>query len=340
MSLAVFSTKPYDRAFLDRANEGRGLDLNYFEARLDRSTVELAQGAEAVCVFVNDQIDAVILDRLAGLGVGAVLLRCAGFNNIDLAAAESRGIAVARVAAYSPHAVAEFSIGLLLAVTRNLHRGWARVRDDNFSLAGLTGRNLHGRTAGVVGTGAIGAVVARILLQGFGCEVIAHDPAPDPHLRALGVRYVALPELLAGSDIISLHCPLVPGTRPIIDAAAIAMAKPGFVLVNTARGGLVDTAALIDGLKSGRVGAAALDVYEREGPLFFEDHSSQVVDDDLFQRLLTFPNVLVTGHQAFLSEEALAAIAETTLDNFQAWKAGLPMASMLSPGDRTEPPRR
>ncbi|MGK6319556.1 2-hydroxyacid dehydrogenase [Sphingomonas sp. DT-204] len=332
MRVAVFGTKPYDRRFLDTANAAFGHELVYLEPRLDASTVLLATGCEAVCVFVNDRADAEVLERLAAEGVRLVALRCAGFNNVDLAAAERLGIAVVRVPAYSPHAVAEFTVGLLLALDRRIHRAWARVRENNFALDGLIGRNLHGRTVGVVGTGKIGALVARTLRLGFDCEVLAYDVAQDEALVASGIRYVDLPRLMAEAEIITLHCPLTPATRHLIDADAIARARPGVLIVNTSRGALIDTAALIEGLKSRRIGGVALDVYEQEGDLFFEDLSNEIVGDDVFQRLLTFPNVLITGHQAFLTEEALNAIAGTTLRSIADAEAGRPLVNRVDTG--------
>lgn len=325
MRVAVFNTKAYDRRFLTQANAGFGHDLHFLEPRLDAATAPLAKGHEAVCVFVNDVLDAGVLKALASGGTKLVALRCAGFNNVDLAAAERLGIAVVRVPAYSPHAVAEFTIALLLAVDRKVPRAWARVRENNFALDGLIGRNLHGRTAGVIGTGKIGVLVARTLRLGFDCEVLASDIAENPELVAIGVRYVDRATLLAQAEIVTLHCPLTPETRHLIDAAAIARARDGLVIVNTSRGALIDTAALIDGLKARKIGAVALDVYEQEADLFFEDLSNEIISDDLFQRLLTFPNVLVTGHQAFLTEEALDAIARTTLASIADAEAGSPL---------------
>ena len=327
MRIAVFGTKPYDRQFLDGANAKFHHDLTYLEPRLEATTAVLAAGFRAVCVFVNDVVDADVLTRLASGGTRLVALRCAGFNNVDLAAAAKHGIAVVRVPAYSPHAVAEFTIGLLLALDRNIPRAWARVRENNFALDGLIGRNLHGRVAGVVGTGRIGALVARILKLGFGCDVLASDPVVDPALVAIGVRYLAMAELLATAEIVTLHCPLTPITRHLIDAAAIAAAPPRVMIVNTSRGALIDTKALIDGLKQRKIGGAALDVYEQEGDLFYADLSNEIIDDDVFQRLLTFPNVIVTGHQAFLTEEALTAIAETTLASVANFAAGRPLGA-------------
>lgn len=322
MRVAVFSAKAYDRRFLDAANAAFGHELDYFEARLDASTAALAAGRPAVCVFVNDRLDAGVLEALAQVGVKAVALRCAGYNNVDLAAAERLGITVVRVPAYSPEAVAEFTLGLILALDRNIPRAWNRVRENNFALDGLIGRNLSGRVAGVVGTGRIGALVARMLRLGFGCEVLASDVYQDEALIAAGVRYVAVETLLREADIVSLHCPLTPETRHLIDGAAIAQARDGVMIVNTSRGALIDTSALIEGLKNRKVGGVALDVYEQEADLFFEDLSNEIIQDDVFQRLLTFPNVLVTGHQAFLTEEALGAIAETTLGSLSEIEAG------------------
>ena len=322
MRIAVFATKAYDRRFLDLANADFGHDLNWFEARLDDTTAPLADGFDAVCVFVNDRLDAPALTRLAQGGVRAVALRCAGYNNVDLRAAEALGLTVIRVPAYSPEAVAEFTLGLLLAMNRNIPRASARVRENNFALDGLIGRNLSGRAAGVVGTGRIGALVARALKLGFGCEVLAHDVVEDPALTQTGVRYVDRETLLRQSDIISLHCPLTPDTRHLIDGPTLEAARPRVMIVNTSRGALIDTQALIDALKNHRVGGVALDVYEQEGDLFFEDLSNEIIQDDVFQRLLTFPNVLVTGHQAFLTEEALTAIAVTTLSGLAEIEAG------------------
>lgn len=322
MRVAVFSAKAYDRRFLDAANAGFGHGIDYFDARLDASTARLASGYPAVCVFVNDRLDADALEALAAVGVRTVALRCAGFNNVDLAAAEVLGLTVVRVPAYSPEAVAEFTLGLILAVDRNIPRAWNRVRENNFALDGLIGRNLSGRVAGVVGTGRIGALVARMLRLGFGCEVLASDVYQDFELVAAGVRYVPVETLLREADLISLHCPLTPRTRHLIDARAIAEARPGVLIVNTSRGALIDTNALIEGLKSRKVGGVALDVYEQEADLFFEDLSNEIIQDDVFQRLLTFPNVLITGHQAFLTEEALGAIAHTTLASLAEVEAG------------------
>lgn len=319
MDITVFSAKPYDRPFLDAAAASRHR-LSYIEAHLTPTTAPLARGAGAVCAFVNDQVDRAVLETLHGLGVRLVALRSAGFNNVDLAAARRLGVTVARVPAYSPEAVAEHTVAMMLALNRGIHRAYARVREGNFALDGLLGFNMHGRNVGVVGTGRIGAAVVRILL-GFGCHVLAHDPVEDPHLLKLGVRYLPLKALLAASDIVTLHCPLVPQTRHLIDAEAIRGMRPGAMLINTSRGAIVDTPAVIEGLKNGTIGRLGLDVYEEEAALFFEDMSDQVIRDDVFARLLTFPNVLVTGHQGFFTAEAMKAIAETTIANATAFEA-------------------
>jgi len=332
MKVAIFSTKRYDRVHLDAANAdakaARRHQLIYLDAHLAPETVSLAAGAEAVCVFVNDRVDAAVLAGLADLGIRAVVLRSAGYNNVDLASAERLGIAVGRVPAYSPHAVAEHTIALMLCLNRKIHRAYARVREGNFELDGLLGFDMRGRTAGIVGTGKIGLAVARIL-AGFGCGILAADLVEAPDIAALGGDYVSLDELLARADIVSLHCPLTPATHHLIDRAAIDRMKPGVMLINTSRGGVIDTGAVIEGLKSGRIGWLGLDVYEEEADLFFEDLSGQLLQDDAFARLLTFPNVIVTGHQAFFTEDALRAIAETTIANLDALEStGRPLHAL------------
>jgi len=318
MRIAVFSTKPYDRTYLTEA-AGGAHDLVFFEARLTPEAAPLARDAEAVCAFVNDDLGAGVIATLAEAGVRLIALRSAGFNHVDLAAAEAAGIAVARVPAYSPHAVAEHAVAMLLTLNRKTHRAWSRVREGNFALDGLLGFDLYGKSVGIVGTGQIGEVVARIL-HGFGCRLLAHDPVPNPACTSLGARYVGLDELFAESDVITLQCPLTPETHHLIDAKALAKMKRGVMLINTSRGAVVDTSALIQALKSGAVGSVALDVYEEEGDLFFEDLSDSFIPDDVFARLLTFPNVLITGHQAFFTAEALTAIAETTMANVAAFE--------------------
>ncbi len=315
--IRMFSTKRYDREGFERANEAHGHALTFFEPRLELDTVGLADGAPAVCVFVNDDLSAPVIDALASRGTTCVALRCAGFNNVDLDAAERNEITVVRVPAYSPNAVAEHTLALILALNRRIHRGYNRVRDGNFALDGLVGFDLAGKTAGVIGTGKIGMIVARLLWH-LRCRVLAVDIRQDPHLVELGVEYVDLDTLYAESDLISLNCPLTTDTHYLVNAASIAKMRPGVMLVNTGRGALIDTEAVIDGLKSGRVGSLALDVYEEEGRLFFEDRSHEILDDDVFARLLTFHNVLITAHQAFLTHEALDAIATTTLENITA----------------------
>jgi D-lactate dehydrogenase len=330
MHVAVFGARSYDRQYLAAANADGAHELTFLDTDLNARTAPLAAGSEAVCVFVNDRLDAEVLGVLAGSGVRLVALRCAGFNNVDLEAADRLGLPVVRVPAYSPHAVAEFTVGLLLTLDRQIHRAWARTRDNNFALDGLVGSNLHGRTVGVIGTGRIGEIVARILRSGFGCEVLAADIVEDGELTALGIRYVGREILLRESDVITLHCPLTPDTRHVINAAALAQARPGLVIINTSRGGLIDTSALVGALKAGQLGGVALDVYEQEGDLFFRDLSSEIVTDDVFQRLLTFPNVLITGHQAFLTREALTAIARTTMNSFAEAEAGKPLTNRIT----------
>lgn len=324
MDVAVYSTKSYDRRFLEAANEA-GYRLRFIEARLSPETVSLAAGSQAVSAFVNDDLGAHVLETLAGQGVRLVALRSAGFNNIDLEAARAHGVTIARVPAYSPHAVAEHTLALILTLNRKIHRAYNRVREGNFALDGLLGFDLHGKTVGIVGTGKIGEVVARIV-TGFGCTVLAYDPVPNPVCEALGVRYVACEKLCGNSHIITLHCPLTPQTHHLIDADAIRRMRPGVMLVNTSRGPVIDTRAVIRGLKDGSIGSLALDVYEEEADLFFEDLSDRFIGDDVFARLLTFPNVLITGHQGFFTAEAMAAIAEMTLANIASYeRTGRPM---------------
>lgn len=314
MNIAVFSTKPYDRRFLESANRSFGHKLTFFEPRLTRDTATLARGFAAVCIFVNDRVGPKTIATLAEGGTRLIALRCSGFNNVDLRAARDHGIAVVRVPAYSPYAVAEHTIALLLDVNRKIHRAYTRVREGNFALEGLLGFDLHGLTAGIVGTGKIGSVVARIL-NGFGCRLLAHDRQENPECLDIGVRYVDLDTLLSESDIVTLHCPLTPETHHLIDDAAIDRMKQGVTLINTSRGPLIDTRAIIRGLKEGRIGHLGIDVYEEEADLFFEDLSTKVIQDDIFARLTTFPNVVITGHQAFFTRNALDNIAETTLAN-------------------------
>lgn len=330
MKVAVFSTKPYDRAFLEAANRTHGHQLFFFEPRLTPETHIMAAGFPAICVFVNDQLDAQTLATLAGQGTRLIALRCAGFNNVDLAAAHKLGLTVMRVPAYSPYSVAEHTVGLILALNRKIHRSYARVREGNFALDGLLGFDLHGLTVGVVGTGKIGLLVAQIM-KGFGCHILAYDLFPNLESEALGARYVSLPELLAQADIISLHCPLTPETYHLIDAAALSQMKTGVMLINTSRGALVDTQAVIEALKDGKIGYLGLDVYEEEADLFFEDLSNRVIQDDVFARLLMFPNVIVTGHQAFFTQNALERIAEVTLANISCFQQNIPSGNEVTP---------
>jgi D-lactate dehydrogenase len=325
-----FSAKAYDRASFEAASDGRH-QLVFLEPRLEEATVPLAAGADAVCVFVNDVVSESVLAELARADVGLVALRCAGFNNVDVEAATRLGIAVVRVPAYSPNAVAEHTIALILCLNRHIHRAYVRVRDGNFALDGLLGFNLEGKTAGVVGTGQIGRVVARLLWH-LRCRVLAHDPRPDAALVELGVAYTTLDELWAQSDVVSLNCPLTERTHHLVNAATIPRMKPGVMLVNTGRGALIDAAAVLEGLKSHHVGSLALDVYEEEASLFFEDRSHEIITDDVFARLLTFPNVLITAHQGFFTEEALAAIASTTLSNVDEFAAGGPCTNAVGAG--------
>ncbi len=318
MRVAVFSAKRYDIRFLGEANAAAGHALDFLEARLDPHTAPLAEGYEAVCAFVNDIVDAPVLRRLHRGGVGMVALRSAGFNNVDLDAARELGITVSRVPAYSPRSVAEHTVALMLALNRKIHRAYARVREGNFALDGLLGFDLGARTVGVVGTGLIGREVAR-LLKGFGCRVLGYDPYPHEDAVALGVEFVTLGELFSSSDVITLHSPLTPDTHHLVDAVTLQQMKPGVMIINTGRGALIDTAAAIEALKEGHIGYLGLDVYEEEGDLFFEDLSDTVIQDDVFSRLLTFPNVLITGHQAFFTEEALGAIAAATIANISAF---------------------
>ena len=323
MRIAVFSTRSHDREFLEAANAEleAGHELVFLEPRLLPQTVSLGFGFEAICAFVNDQLDGPVLRELAEHGTRHVLLRSAGFNHVNLEAAEELGVHIARVPAYSPASVAEHTVALILGLNRKTHRAYQRVREGNFALQGLLGFDLQGRCVGVVGTGKIGQAFARIML-GFGCEVLASDPDPDPECESMGVTYLAHEELLERADIVSLHCPLTPQTHHFIDDAALERMRPGAMLINTSRGALVDTRAVISALKRGQLGALGLDVYEEEGDMFFQDLSDEVLQDDVFARLLTFPNVLITAHQAFFTRDALERIAQTTVQNAAALGRG------------------
>ncbi len=330
MRVAIFSTKAFERTFLDRANERHGHELRYLEPSLNASTAPLAGGCQAACLFANDNADAAALKGLADAGVLLIALRSAGFNHVDLEAAERLGLTVARVPAYSPYSVAEHAAGLILTLNRKLHRAYNRVREQNFSLDGLMGFDLKGKTVGLVGTGQIGEALARIM-HGFGCELHATDPKPNPACEELGMSYMPLDELLETSDIVSLHCPLTPATHHLINDRSLEHARDGFMLINTSRGGVVDTGAVIRGLKSGKIGALGLDVYEEEGDLFFRDLSDHVIQDDVFMRLMTFPNVFVTAHQGFFTREAVTNIADTTMGNISAFQQGeIPEENIVS----------
>ncbi|MBV8247529.1 MAG: 2-hydroxyacid dehydrogenase [Comamonas sp.] len=331
MKTAVFSARRYDQSLLSEANRAAGHELLFIQDRLTAETAALARGCTAVCVFVNDCVDAEVLQLLADQGTRLVATRSTGYNHIDAAAAQRLGMAVVRVSDYSPHSVAEFAVGLLLAVNRKIARASMRTREGNFELEGLMGFDLHGKTVGVIGTGKIGSIFARIML-GFGCTVLGHDKHPDPAFEQLGGRYVPVHELLAGSDVISLHCPLTEETHHIVDAASLSHVKRGAILVNTSRGGLVDTEAAVQALKSGQLGGLAIDVYEQEASLFFQDLSSTIITDDVIQRLVSFPNVIVTGHQAFFTVEAIGQIMATTVDSITAFERGAPLLNRV-PGN-------
>lgn len=321
MKVAVFSSKPYDEEQLLEANAAaREVEFTFFEPRLTPKTVVLAQGFEVVCCFVNDVIDAEVAKHLSEFGIRLVAMRCAGFNNVDLDACNTHDIAVARVPEYSPSAVAEHAVALMLDLNRNIHRAFSRVRENDYSLHGLMGFTLNGKTVSVVGGGKIGQATIRIL-KGFGCRVLCFDPMPSEELKKLDVEIVGLEQIWHESDVISLHCPLVRSTYHIINSNSLSQMKPGVMLINTSRGGLIDTPAVVDALKSGRLGYLGLDVYEEEANLFYEDYSNQVLQDDVFARLTTFKNVVITGHQAFFTREALQAIANVTLTNIKAFFA-------------------
>lgn len=328
MHIVLFSSKPYDQQSFSAAALPDDWQVNFQDAHLRADTVGLAAGYEVVCAFINDDLSATVLQQLAQGGTRLIALRSAGYNHVDLHAAQRLGLTVVRVPAYSPHAVAEHALALIMTLNRRTHRAFNRTREGDFSLRGLTGFDLHGKTVGIIGAGQIGLTFARIM-AGFGCHLLINDPLPVAQLNALGAQQVALNELLQRSDIISLHCPLNAATHHLINAARLQQMKRGVMLINTGRGALIDTPALIGALKSGQLGYLGLDVYEEEADLFFEDCSEQPLQDDVLARLLSFPNVLITAHQAFLTHEALAAIATTTRDNITAWQAGQPIHQLL-----------
>ncbi|MGB0564526.1 MAG: 2-hydroxyacid dehydrogenase [Spirulinaceae cyanobacterium] len=329
MKVAVFNARRYDRQFLDAANTAAHHKLIYFETGLEAKTVPLAEGCQAVCVFVNDDLGAQTLKLLYAQGVRYVTLRCTGYNNVALQAAAELGMQVARVTAYSPYAVAEHTVALMLMLNRKLYRAYNRVRDDNFALDGLMGFDLHGRVAGIVGTGKIGRITAKIL-HGFGCQILGYDPYPHPEFEAMGdTQYVSLDQLFSRADILTLHCPLTPENYHLIDGAAIAQMKPGVMLINTSRGPLIDTPAVVEGLKSRQIGYLGIDVYEEEKDIFFRDLSDTVIQDDTFQLLQSFPNVIITGHQAFFTTNAVTQICATTIANLDDFAAGRPCKNAI-----------
>jgi D-lactate dehydrogenase len=324
LDVAVYDTRPYDREYLTAAAAGKGIRWRFHDFRLSTETAPSARGADAVCVFVNDRVDAACIKQLAKLGVKLIALRCAGHNNVDLIAAKALKLAVTRVPAYSPHAVAEHAVALLMTLLRKIHRANNRVRELNFSLNGLVGSEVHGKVVGVIGTGRIGRIAAQIF-RGFDAKVLAHDPFPElKWAKKAGIEYSDLQSLLAACDIVSLHLPLTPETAQLLNGKTIAAMKRGVVIINTSRGKLIDTRALVHALKSGQVGGVALDVYEEEEGIFFEDLSGRVLQDDTLSRLLTFPNVLITSHQGFLTAEGLAEISRVTVENISKLETGKP----------------
>ncbi|PXV78056.1 2-hydroxyacid dehydrogenase [Pantoea sp. PNA 03-3] len=321
MKIAVYSTKHYDQKYFEQVNKQYGFDLVFYDFLLSESTAKTAVDCDAVCLFVNDDGSRPVLEELAELGVKFIALRCAGFNNVDLKAAAELGLEVVRVPAYSPEAVAEHAVGLMMTLNRRIHRAYQRTRDANFSLDGLTGFNMHNKTAGIIGTGKIGIATLRIL-KGFGMRLLAFDPYPSEQALSLGAEYVDLKTLFAESHVITLHCPLTPENHHLLNANAFAQMRDGVMIINTSRGGLIDSQAAIDALKQQKIGALGMDVYENERDLFFEDKSNDVIQDDIFRRLSACHNVLFTGHQAFLTAEALTAISETTLENLSQLHRG------------------
>ena len=330
MKIAIYSAKSYDRKYIELINAKYNFDLEFFDFMLNESTARLAEHCEVVCIFVNDDGNRKVLEKLSSLGVKIVALRCAGFNNMDLKAAQELGIKVVRVPAYSPEAVAEHTVGLMMTLNRRIHRAYQRTREANFSLEGLIGFNMHGRTVGVIGTGKIGVAAMRIL-KGFGMHILAYDPFKNPAVEELGAEYVELDELYARSHVITLHCPATPENYHLLNREAFAKMKDGVMIINTSRGSLIDTPAAIDALKQRKIGALGMDVYENERDLFFEDKSNEVILDDVFRRLSSCHNVLLTGHQAFLTEEALTSIADVTLSNVYKLKSGKECENIVLP---------
>ncbi|MES2646298.1 MAG: 2-hydroxyacid dehydrogenase [Bacteroidota bacterium] len=321
MKITFFSTQPYDKSFFIAGNEAFGYELEFHKSALDNSNAKLVTSSEVVCIFVNDQCNAAVIKILAEQGVKLLALRCAGFNNVDINAAHEAGIKIVRVPAYSPEAVAEHSVALMLSLNRKIHKAYNRVREQNFSLNGLLGFDFHGKTVGVIGTGNIGKAFCRIML-GFGCRVMAFDLVANRTMEAIGVEYTDITSIFKVADVVSLHCPLTEGTRHLINAETLALMKDGVMLINTSRGGLIDTKAVIQGLKNGKVGSLGMDVYEQEEKLFFRDLSGDIIQDDTIQRLMSFPNVIITAHQAFFTKEALTQITSITLENIKNWSDG------------------
>jgi D-lactate dehydrogenase len=329
MKVAVFSTHPYDREYLERFVEDSGQAFTFFEAALDEHTTRLCSGFEAVCVFVNDTVNRQVIEDLSRAGVKLIALRCAGYNNVDIGAAAEKNITIVRVPAYSPHAVAEHTLALILTLNRKTHKAYNRVRENNFSLERLLGFDLYQKTVGVIGTGKIGAIFCTIMM-GLGCRVVAHDVNESDSLKASGVRYHTLHDLLAMSDIVSLHCPLLPSTRHLINETTLATMKKGAMLINTSRGGLIHTKDVIRALKTGQLGYLGIDVYEQEGDLFFRDLSERIIPDEDITRLMSFPNVLITAHQGFFTNEALSQIAITTIDNLSRFEKGEVLVNVVT----------
>lgn len=330
MKISFFSSKSYDRNYFARFNTH--YQLKFYDTALSLESIDLLIDSQAVCVFVNDQLNAEVIAQLAAKNVKIIALRCAGFNNVDLEAAKANGITVVRVPAYSPHAVAEHAVALIMTLNRKTHKAYNRVREGNFSLERLTGFDLFEKTVGVVGTGKIGEAFAKIM-KGFGCRVVAYDIQPHPDLVALGIEYIALNELLTASDIVSLHCPLTPQTNRLINDETLKQMKSNAMLINTSRGGLIDTKAVIKSLKTGHLGYLGIDVYEQEADLFFNDFSESIIQDDMLMRLMSFPNVLITSHQGFFTEEALCQIAQVTFQNLHDFEAGTlnPITTLVKP---------
>ena len=324
--IAFFGAKPYDIASFDKVNEKYNYDIRYYKGHLNPNNVVLTQDTDVVCIFVNDTADAAVIDAMVDNGVKLLALRCAGFTNVDLKAAKGK-LPVVRVPAYSPYAVAEYSLALMLSLNRKIHRAYWRTRDGNFSLNGLMGFDMHGKTIGIIGTGKIAKILIR-LLKGFGMRILAYDLYPDMKFAGEeGISYVSLDELYRESDIISLHCPLTDQTKYMIDKDSIDKMKEGVMIINTGRGQLINTNDLIEGLKEKKIAAAGLDVYEEEGEYFYEDKSDKIIDDDVLARLLSFNNVIVTSHQAFFTKEALHNIAETTLQNIEDFRCHRPLVN-------------